>query len=163
MHELIHAIMALKVNKLRTKDVVGLTEYMRVNQDRSRMPILADALEEAVCKDENILKHCRKEDRSSEEDEAVDVVLLAALYSRRTRLQLDWLQELAIKSEDLAQPFPDLVLWLIRRATCKTPAVCLERELEDKDYRLDCEMAECFSEIVGKENAIPFSIFQCAC
>lgn len=43
----------------RTEAVVGLARSIRADQAFDRMPILADALEEAGCDDRVILDHCR--------------------------------------------------------------------------------------------------------
>lgn len=43
----------------RTPQVIGVARQMDDTGDFSAMPILADALEDAGCEDERILKHCR--------------------------------------------------------------------------------------------------------
>ena len=45
--------------KMRTLTVVALAQHMYESRDFSAMPILADALQDAGCADENILSHCR--------------------------------------------------------------------------------------------------------
>ena len=42
-----------------TRDVVALARGIRVDRAFDRLPILADALEEAGCSDETVLRHCR--------------------------------------------------------------------------------------------------------
>lgn len=44
-----------------TATVRGLVEYARDARDFSAMPILADALQDAGCEDEDVLTHCRAE------------------------------------------------------------------------------------------------------
>jgi hypothetical protein len=46
-------------NSLRTPTVVALSEACRQDHSFDRLPILADALEEAGCTDTLILEHCR--------------------------------------------------------------------------------------------------------
>jgi hypothetical protein len=43
----------------RTSNVTGLASYIYTQEDYSVMPILADALQEAGCDNQDILKHCR--------------------------------------------------------------------------------------------------------
>lgn len=50
-------------DRWRTEAVVGLAVGIRADQAFDRMPILADALEEAGCDDRVILDHCRACDR----------------------------------------------------------------------------------------------------
>ncbi len=44
----------------RTPAVLALARHIRDDHDGSVLPILADALEEAGCQDEDVLKHCRE-------------------------------------------------------------------------------------------------------
>ncbi|MBP3954611.1 hypothetical protein J8F10_04845 [Gemmata sp. G18] len=43
----------------RTNTVIALARQMYENRDFSPMPILADALQDAGCDDEDVLSHCR--------------------------------------------------------------------------------------------------------
>jgi hypothetical protein len=45
----------------RSDTVVSLAKHMYVSRDFSPMPILADALQDAGCETESILRHCRDE------------------------------------------------------------------------------------------------------
>jgi hypothetical protein len=45
----------------RTDTVLALARGMYVSRDASALPILADALQEAGCDNEDILRHCRSE------------------------------------------------------------------------------------------------------
>ena len=44
-----------------TSDVVGLSSAIDATGYFDRLPILADALEEAGCTSEDVLRHCRDE------------------------------------------------------------------------------------------------------
>jgi hypothetical protein len=44
----------------RTRAVLALARHIRGTRDGSALPVLADALEEAGCHDEFLLKHCRE-------------------------------------------------------------------------------------------------------
>jgi hypothetical protein len=43
----------------RTPTVLAIARHIRSSRDGSALPVLADALEEAGCGDQNILTHCR--------------------------------------------------------------------------------------------------------
>jgi hypothetical protein len=43
----------------RTSTVVALAQHIHESRDFSTMPILADALQDAVCDNADILSHCR--------------------------------------------------------------------------------------------------------
>jgi hypothetical protein len=43
----------------RTPTVLAIARHIRSSRDGSALPVLADALEEAGCGDENLLTHCR--------------------------------------------------------------------------------------------------------
>jgi hypothetical protein len=59
----------------RTSDVLALANAMYANRDFSAMPILADALQEAGCDDEDILGHCREEREHVRGCRVVDLLL----------------------------------------------------------------------------------------
>jgi hypothetical protein len=59
----------------RTGDVNGLARSMYESRDFSGMPALADALVEAGCSDEDILAHCRSEERHVRGCWVVDMIL----------------------------------------------------------------------------------------
>jgi hypothetical protein len=59
----------------RTGDVHGMAKGMYEAQDFSGMPMLADALFEAGCGDEDILAHCRADDRHVRGCWVVDLIL----------------------------------------------------------------------------------------
>jgi hypothetical protein len=58
-----------------TSDVVALASQMYESRDFSAMPILADALQDAGCDNEDILNHCRGEDVHVRGCWVVDLVL----------------------------------------------------------------------------------------
>jgi hypothetical protein len=59
----------------RTGTAVSLARQMYESRDFSAMPILADALQDAVCDDEDILAHCRSEGAHVRGCWVVDLVL----------------------------------------------------------------------------------------
>jgi hypothetical protein len=59
----------------QSSTVVGIAEQMYVSRDFSAMPILADALQDAGCEDEQILSHCRGEGPHVRGCWVVDLVL----------------------------------------------------------------------------------------
>ncbi len=59
----------------RTSTTIALASQMYESRDFSAMPILADALQDAGCADENILSHCREEGPHVRGCWVVDLVL----------------------------------------------------------------------------------------
>jgi hypothetical protein len=59
----------------RTSTALALASQMYESRDFSAMPILADALQDAVCDDEDILAHCRSEGAHVRGCWVVDLVL----------------------------------------------------------------------------------------
>jgi hypothetical protein len=55
--------------------VARLAEAIYVNRDFDRLPILADALEEAGCADADLLQHCRSREEHARGCWAVDAIL----------------------------------------------------------------------------------------
>jgi len=59
----------------RTEAVVGLARGMYESREFSAMPVLADALEDAGCADDDILSHCRGQGPHTRGCWVVDMVL----------------------------------------------------------------------------------------
>jgi hypothetical protein len=59
----------------RTADVIGLAEAAYEWRRFDRLPILADALEDAGCQDQSILAHCRSGDSHVRGCWVVDLIL----------------------------------------------------------------------------------------
>jgi hypothetical protein len=59
----------------RTADVLALARGMYDSRDFSAMPILADALQDAGCEDEDLLNHCREDREHVRGCWVVDLVL----------------------------------------------------------------------------------------
>jgi hypothetical protein len=58
-----------------TSDVLAMAQAMYSNRDFSAMPILADALQDAGCDEEDILSHCREDREHVRGCWVVDLVL----------------------------------------------------------------------------------------
>lgn len=76
----------------RTASVVGLCEAIRQDNDYSLTPILADALEEAGCNNEELLSRLRttREDLEAQR-------LVAIVYSYKTHRAVERIEEMAEK------------------------------------------------------------------
>lgn len=59
----------------RTANAVGIAKAIRDDSDFATLPILADALEDAGCHDEELLHHCRTATRHARGCRAVELVL----------------------------------------------------------------------------------------
>ncbi len=86
-------------SSLRTSTVMALCKSMLASRDFAAMPILADALEDAGCRDEELLKVCREPTKKKESDddklrckyEAERVVNL--IYSDETAAAVRWMEK----------------------------------------------------------------------
>jgi ribosome-binding factor A len=75
-------------NEWRTPTVLQLCESIRVTQDYSVAPILADALQDADCDDEEILKTLRDSSERS-------VFLVACIYNEKNAEAIKWVEDYA--------------------------------------------------------------------
>jgi hypothetical protein len=64
--------------RCRTADVLGLARGITAERAFDRLPILADALQDAGCEDEQLLSHCRRAGADQVDSWVVHLVLGAA-------------------------------------------------------------------------------------
>jgi hypothetical protein len=76
----------------RTRTVTALCESMRQTEDYSACPILADALQDAGCEDEQLLTRLRTGDWTPILERTV-----AVIYSDRTTAAVAWMDDFAAR------------------------------------------------------------------